>query len=100
MTNAIDKFVSEKARIVGGIKLFMPEDAVQLIAVLAKEDKRVLGIDGIFVSAGSTQPSMEDSFLSSKLYDNISSDAQIAGEITAFIRARANKQHLLFEIIF
>ncbi len=101
MTNEfIEKFIHQNAKAVGGIKVFTLENTEVLVNLLVDNGKKILGIDGIFVSNEGDRPSMEDSILVYKWYDEGLSNEQIKERILQFITSRKNNKDLFFEIVF
>jgi hypothetical protein len=45
----------------GGLTLLRPRDALALVSKAREASLGVLGVDGFFISANATQPSLEDS---------------------------------------
>lgn len=56
----IERFKA-KAIIRGGVLIFTPADAIKLIEAAELEGRKILGIDGFFLTDKSTQPSLENS---------------------------------------
>jgi hypothetical protein len=57
----------EKEIIRGGVVLFARQDASQYVLNSGNEKRRILGIDGFFITDKTTQPSLEHSVDFSKL---------------------------------
>ena len=98
--NIIDKFIQEHATQIGGIKVFASQDAKEFVRLLIGNERKILGVDGIFVNQEGHRPSMEDSILTQEWYDEGISESKIETQISKFINERADKQDLLFEIVF
>ena len=66
-----------RARIVGGVVLLKPTDAIELVASCRDKDIAVFGAEGLFIIGDKIQPSMAHSFCLSDSAQNCY-DATIA----------------------
>lgn len=99
MNNA-SKFEAEfrsKAVIRGGLLLFRPADAIDVIRRCREQKVRVLGLDGFRVTATSTQPLMEHSvdFSADTRAQSDEENWQLAED---FLRQRGESSDILFEV--
>ena len=58
MFNLIDKY-KENALQRGGLLLFSPQDAIEIVKELEKKSIKILGLDAFQVTINTTQPFME-----------------------------------------
>ena len=59
--NKVEKLFSNRAILRGGIYLYSKPDAIKFIKECEKENIMLLGIDAFFLTATTTQPSMDNS---------------------------------------
>ena len=99
MKNAseIEAEFRSKAIIRGGLLLFRPADAVDLIRKCSEEKLGILGLDGFLITGNSTQPLMEHSVDFSSKSRTISSQGywQAAEEFLC----QKQSSGLLFEVV-
>jgi hypothetical protein len=84
-----------KAFLRGGLLMFAPDDAVELIKAAERTGRKVLGIDGFLLTEHVTQPSLENSVDFSA---EAGRRANVNQRALRFIRERAH-QGLHFEIV-
>ena len=100
MENNIERFIENYSIKFGGVVLFTPENARKLIDLLVLNNKKIYGVDGIFVLKEGRRPSMDDSINISERYKDNTSLAQLKPELLKFIQSRAHIKDLFFEIVF
>jgi hypothetical protein len=79
----------------GGILMFAPIDAAELIEAADRDGRMVLGLDGFFVAAKTTQPSLDNSVDFSA---EVSRGANPNKRALEFIREREGRG-LNFEVV-
>lgn len=93
--HTINSFINDKAVTRGGINLFSKDNAVKFIKLCEKYKISILGIDGFYLEADKTIPSIENSVDFTRTSLGLEETFKIAKE-------HVNKQNesLYFEIVY